>query len=134
MIFLSHCANANEFKLVIYTDHFSPYNFKNDNDQLVGINLDIVKDICTIIAIICEFKLLPWKRAYSLVQKDPHSGIVSIAKNTEREPLFNWIGPLASSQTFFYKLKANKQLRINNLKDAVIPPFLMEASCRISVV
>ena len=58
------------------------------------------------------------RRAYSLVQKALHSGIVSIAKNTEREPLFNWIGPLASSQTFFYKLKANKQLSINNQKDA----------------
>nr|WP_237707102.1 transporter substrate-binding domain-containing protein [Pseudoalteromonas sp. BSi20652] len=85
----------------MYTDNFSPYNFKNDNDQLVGINLDIVKDICTAIDITCEFKLFPWKRAYNLVQKDPHSGIISIAKNTEREPLFNWIGPLASSETFF---------------------------------
>jgi len=110
LIFLSHCANANEFKLVIYTDHFSPYNFKNDNDQLVGINLDIVKDICTIIAITCEFKLLPWKRAYSLVQKDPHSGIVSIAKNTEREPLFNWIWPLARVKLSFISSKLISKL------------------------
>ena len=38
------------------------------------------------------FKLLLWEHAYNLVQKDPHLGLVLIAKNTEHEPLFIGIG------------------------------------------
>ncbi len=32
--------------------------------------------------------------------------------------MFNWIGPLVSSKTFFYKLKTNKKLTMNSLSDA----------------
>ncbi|PLT27285.1 hypothetical protein CXF89_00690 [Pseudoalteromonas sp. MelDa3] len=71
-------------KLVTYTEHFSliisKQQIQNDKDQLVSSTLDIVKDICTAIDKTCEFKLLLWKRAYNLVHKDPHLGIVSIAK------------------------------------------------------
>ncbi|MEI8666475.1 transporter substrate-binding domain-containing protein [Pseudoalteromonas sp. B28] len=102
---MSHYAQAEGFKLTVYTEHFSPYNFENKAGQLVGINLDIVKDVCIASDITCEFKILPWKRAYSLAQKDKHSGIISIAKTSQRTPIFNWVGPLASSETFFYKLK-----------------------------
>ncbi len=70
-ILLSHCANASEFKLVIYTEHFSliisKQQIQNDKDQLVSSTLNIVKGICTAIDITCEFKLLLWKRAYNLV-------------------------------------------------------------------
>ncbi|WP_220488533.1 ABC transporter substrate-binding protein, partial [Pseudoalteromonas sp. SR45-5] len=117
-IFISHYAQAEDFKLTVYTEHFSPYNFENKAGQLVGINLDIVKDVCIASDITCEFKILPWKRAYSLAQKDKHSGIISIAKTSQRTPIFNWVGPLASSETFFYKLKKNTQLKMNSLNEA----------------
>ncbi|MBB1350894.1 transporter substrate-binding domain-containing protein [Pseudoalteromonas sp. SG45-3] len=117
-MFFSYYAQAEAFELTIYTEHFSPYNFENKAGQLVGINLDIVKDVCIASDIKCDFQMLPWKRAYSLVQKKEHSGIISIAKTAERAPIFNWVGPLASSQTFFYKLKKNTNLKMNNLNDA----------------
>lgn len=117
-MFTAHPLKAESFKLTIYTEHFTPYNFKDNSGQLVGINLDIIKSVCVSAQIICEFELFPWKRAYSSAQKNPHSAIISIAKTNIREPLFNWVGPLASSQTFFYKLKTNQQLTMSNLNDA----------------
>nr|WP_253948949.1 transporter substrate-binding domain-containing protein [Pseudoalteromonas sp. TB64] len=53
----------------MYTDQFPPYNFKNNEDQFVGINTDIVKTLCVKAKINCQFKQVPWKRAYSSVQK-----------------------------------------------------------------
>lgn len=109
---------ASEPKLTIYTEEFPPYNFNNESDQLVGINIDIVKRMCEIAKIKCQFQLLPWKRAYNLVLQNKHSGIVSLAKTQQREDKFHWIGPLVSSQTFFYKLKTSKHIVMNDISEA----------------
>lgn len=58
----------------------------------------------------CKFELLPWDRAYDLVQKKPLSGLVSTARSAGREELFYWVGPLLSARTFFYRLTSNKHI------------------------
>lgn len=98
--------------VTIYTEHFPPYNFSNKG-HLEGINLKFVKAMCIDAKIKCNFELLPWSRAFHLAQQQPLSGLVSTARITQREKLFNWVGPLASSRNFFYRLKSNE--RINPL-------------------
>lgn len=61
---------------------------------------------------------MPWKRAYKHVSKTPHSAIFSIAKHINREPLFNWLGPLVSGRTYFYKLKSNSKVSMAHLEEA----------------
>ena len=63
----------------------------------------------------CKFELLPWTRAYSLLQKNPLSGLISTARSAEREALFYWVGPLVSSRTFFYRLTTNKHINPTDL-------------------
>ncbi len=109
---------AAEPKLVIYTESFPPYNFKDNTGQLAGINHDIVKDTCERAAIACEFIMLPWKRAYHLVQNNPQSAIISLAKTQERVPLFEWVGPLVSNQTYFYKLKSSEHIVMDDITQA----------------
>lgn len=117
-LLFSHTIEAHEPKLIIYTESFAPFNFQNDAGRLAGINYDIVKDTCSRAALKCEFIMLPWKRAYQLVQNTPHSAIISLAKTQERIPLFEWIGPLASSQTYFYKLKTSDHIVIDDISHA----------------
>ena len=117
-LLFSQNIQAAEPKLVIYTESFPPYNFKDNTGQLAGINHDIVKDTCERAAIACEFIMLPWKRAYHLVQNNPQSAIISLAKTQERVPLFEWVGPLVSNQTYFYKLKTSKHIVMDDITQA----------------
>lgn len=109
---------AHDKKLVIYTEHFVPYSYQNEEGEYVGINIDISKKLCELAAIECEFVLLPWKRAYNLVQTNAFSAIVSLARTDDREPMFQWVGPLVSNQTYFYKLKTNDHVVMNTISEA----------------
>ncbi|WP_394189433.1 substrate-binding periplasmic protein [Pseudoalteromonas atlantica] len=100
--------------ITIYTEHFPPYNFSNKG-QLQGINLDITRALCKRVNVDCQFELLPWTRAYHLAQKNKASGLVSTARSSERESLFQWVGPLASSRTFFYRLASNDHINPTEL-------------------
>jgi polar amino acid transport system substrate-binding protein len=117
-LLFSQKIQAAEPKLVIYTESFPPYNFQDGTGQLVGINHDIVKDTCARAALECEFIMLPWKRAYHLVQNNPQSAIFSLAKTQERVPLFEWVGPLVSNQTYFYKLKTSEHIVMDDITQA----------------
>lgn len=109
----SHIAYSKP-ELTIYTEQFPPYNFSNKG-QLQGINLDITRALCQRVKVECKFELLPWARAYSLAQNNPATGIVSTARTVQREDLFQWVGPLVSSRTFFYRLATNKHINPTDL-------------------
>lgn len=113
LLMCSHITYA-KAKLTIYTEQFPPYSFSNKG-QLQGINLDITRILCQRVKVECTFELLPWARAYNLAQNDPASGVVSTARTKQREDLFQWVGPLVSSRTFFYRLATNKHINPTDL-------------------
>ncbi|AZN34918.1 MULTISPECIES: ABC transporter substrate-binding protein [unclassified Pseudoalteromonas] len=104
----------------MYTDQFAPYNFINEHGQLVGANYDIVNALCIKAEVECDFKVMPWKRAAMLVHKKPYSAIFSMAQHTNRIPLFNWLGPLTTARTYFYKLKSRPDVTVNTLNDTTL--------------
>ncbi|MCV2884899.1 transporter substrate-binding domain-containing protein [Aestuariibacter sp. AA17] len=103
-------------QLKIFTEEFPPYNF-TQNDELVGINTEIVKELCTVAGISCSIELLPWTRAYNLARQTKNTAVFSTSRNPEREKLFHWIGPLASSKTNFYRLKKRHDIKIRKESD-----------------
>jgi len=64
-----------------------------------------------------EHKLLPWKRAYSLLQKRKNTFLYSTVKTPARAPLFHWVGPLYPIDFNFYKLKRRQDISIDKLED-----------------
>ncbi|ASM51794.1 polar amino acid transport system substrate-binding protein [Pseudoalteromonas espejiana DSM 9414] len=108
---------ANNFKLTIYTDHFAPYNFLNDKGDLTGVNFDIVNTLCIDANVECTFKVQPFARAMKSVSLDPHSAIFSVAKHENRVSVFNWLGPLVSGETYFYKLATNNKVQGASLSE-----------------
>jgi polar amino acid transport system substrate-binding protein len=103
--------------LTLYTEHFPPYSFLQQQ-QVKGINADLLRLACERAAIQCEFVLYPWLRAFELAQKNPHSGIFSIVRTPKRAPLFQWLGPLASSKAYLYRLKRRPEIKLQQLSDA----------------
>lgn len=103
-------------KLAIYTEHFPPYSFL-ENDQVDGINIQLVKALCTDAQIDCDFTLLPWKRAMREMLKAAPSGIVSTARTAKREQQFHWVGPLSSSVNCVYRLAERNDIVVETHTD-----------------
>ena len=97
-------ADERQPELMVYTEEFPPYNYL-ENKTVMGVNIDLVRAICTRARIRCQFKLMPWKRAYALTLRQDNAGLVSTARSHKREPLFMWVGPLVSSSPHFYRLR-----------------------------
>jgi len=114
---LSIAAGAQEKNtLTIYTEQFPPYNY-SEQDQIKGINVALTQAMCEQSDIACEFKLLPWNRAFRNALELDNSGLISTSRTNQREALFKWVGPLSSGKTCIYKLRARKDINIQNSTD-----------------
>jgi polar amino acid transport system substrate-binding protein len=71
------------------------YNFKNSykgqDNKFYGFNIELAKKLLNKAKIDYEIQILPWNRLIRVGQSKRNSLIVSLAKTSEREPLFNWI-------------------------------------------
>lgn len=103
--------------LIMYTEHFPPYSFEQNN-KITGLNTEVVRRSCELAAIKCEFRLLPWLRAYESALKDSGSGLFSTSRNALRENLFQWVGPLAHSNAQMYWLKSRSEQAPRTLDEA----------------
>lgn len=104
-------------QLTLYTEHFPPYNYE-ENGVIRGINADILTQACLLAKISCVMQSYPWLRAMELAQKNPASGIFTISRTKSRVPLFQWIGPLASSKAYLYRLASRPEVVADSLEQA----------------
>ncbi|RVU31989.1 transporter substrate-binding domain-containing protein [Rheinheimera riviphila] len=116
LLFGSAHATADD-RLTFYTEHFPPYNFEQ-NGAIRGINADILTQACVIANIKCDMQLYPWLRAMELAQKNPASGIFTISRTKSRVPLFQWVGPIASSTAYLYRLATRPEVAAKTLEQA----------------
>lgn len=111
-------ANAQEpaHVLTIHTEHFPPYNYAKQ-DNITGINVEIVKALCEHAGVDCEFVIFPWNRAMRMTKNTSSTGLVSTARREEREDEFLWVGPLVSGINCVYKLASRKDISVANNND-----------------
>ncbi len=117
ILFISFIAQS-ENKLIINTEVMVPYNYYSKNKEIVGINVDIVKSITKKINMQTVFHLYPWPRAYKNTLDKNNAGLISTARNANRENEFKWVGPLASGKGYLYKLKSRKDISVSSMADA----------------
>ncbi|WP_419148906.1 substrate-binding periplasmic protein [Pseudoalteromonas 'SMAR'] len=109
------CSVSSAKVLDLYTETFPPYNFSTEN-ELVGVNTDLIIEACERAKIECNIKLLPWKRAYRNAQKAPNRGVFSTSRTAHREEKFIWVGPLASSYSCIYRLRDRTDIKLESRK------------------
>ncbi len=103
--------------LRLYTEHFPPYNFVYQG-QVVGTNTDIVLRACAIAKLDCTVSLYPWRRAFEMTLADKQSGLYTTAMTPQRRSQFQWVGPLASSRSFLYRLKRRPEVNPGSIEQA----------------
>jgi len=94
VIFVSALTFDASAKLQVLTE-LSPPNQTMVNNEVSGSSTELVRMILSKSNLEGDFTLLPWARAYHLAKNQHNALIYSIARTTEREKLFRWIGPVA---------------------------------------
>lgn len=117
-LFFSWLSQANDYHLNINTELMVPYNFYSESNDIVGINIDIVKAILKRSNISANFNIYPWVRSYKTTLSQSNAGLMSTARTPEREKLFKWVGPLASGKGFLYKLSNREDVTVKTIEDA----------------
>jgi polar amino acid transport system substrate-binding protein len=68
-------------------------------------------------------QLVPWARGYNEVRSQPNVVLFSMTRTEERDPLFQWVGPIRESMNQFY-VRADSSLRISSLEEAKTLPLI----------
>ena len=78
---------------------------------------DILREVLKQADVDYHIQFLPWPRALLNVKQEPNTLIYTISRTPERESQYEWIGPFAKHQGFFYKLASRKDIRVETLQD-----------------
>lgn len=71
--------------LIVVGEEFAPFEFVQ-NGVVVGIDIDIAKHVFSQMDITPEFKILPWKRAWSHVVRGNADAVLTTSRKPSREP------------------------------------------------
>ena len=106
-----------EENLRFITEEYPPYNFTDKDGNITGQCTEIVRAIMERTGQQEPIEIMPLDEGISLAEKGPDIAIYSLNKTPEREPLFQWVGPISNYEQAFYTKKGSA-ITINNLEDA----------------
>lgn len=103
----------------IVTEELPPFNFQKEG-QAKGISTDVLLKIMEMVGEPVQRKdieIIPWPRAYRIAREEPKTVLFSAARTEEREPLFKWVGPIATVTIGLIAPKKEK-IVIRSIEDA----------------
>lgn len=110
----SGAAFAEDFKIM--TEEFPPFNYTQDG-KLTGLSSDVMMELTKRVGHPMNAEVLPWARAYGLIQRQDGLILYSMTRTEAREELFKWVGPISSNKWVFFSKKGSG-IVINSLDDA----------------
>lgn len=102
--------------LRLYTQEYPPVNFSVAGKP-AGMAVEVVRELARRSGQPITLEVVTWARAYREARIRPHAGVFVTMRTAEREPLFQWVGPITVNITSFYGL-AGTAPRIDSLDDA----------------
>ncbi|WP_394559680.1 substrate-binding periplasmic protein [Aquipseudomonas alcaligenes] len=105
---------AGELRLL--TEEAPPTSFLHDGKP-DGYAVEVVRELIRRTDSAATIELLPWTRAYHLAKTESDVALFSVVRTVDREPSFQWVGPILRGSTRFYSLKSS-QLQIDSLEQA----------------
>jgi polar amino acid transport system substrate-binding protein len=125
---------AADFKIM--TEEYPPYNYTQDG-KLTGLSSEVMMELAKRVGHPADVEVLPWARAYGLIQQKDGLILYSMTRTEAREDLFKWVGPVASNKWVLFGKKgagitvgsledAKKVKKIGTYKDDAAETFLKE--------
>ena len=112
---LPQLAAAQQFRIL--TEEFPPYNYTSDQDKLLGISSEIVREILKRVDHPDNIEVLPWADGYRIAQEESNIILFSTTRSSRREKLFKWVGPLVPNNLVFFA-KKDSNISLKTLEDA----------------
>jgi len=110
--------------LHLLTEDYPPFNMRvnggstgNADDPVTGISVDVVRELFKRAGTEYTIQIYVWNRSYNMALKKPGYGVFSTFRTPEREPLFNWVGPLVPNNWTLMG-KKSRNIKISTLDDA----------------
>ena len=103
--------------LTILTESDPPAQIVSPSGELSGYTIELVHEIQKLVGNNDPIKVLPWARAYQMIERGPRVVLFLMSRTKERNPLFQWVGPVMELEFGLYG-KADTTLKLASLEDA----------------
>ncbi len=91
---------------ILVEENNRPLTFDVDGEP-TGLFVDVVREIGKRLNIEINLEMQPWARAYHTLESSQDAIVISVARNALRDNLFQWVGPVHSTDTYLYAIKGN---------------------------
>jgi polar amino acid transport system substrate-binding protein len=102
--------------LIVLTEQSPPASMQLQG-KVTGHETDKVEEMLRRSGISYKLDILPWKRGYSMAQRDANTCIYPTTRTPEREKLFKWIGATYEADWSLVG-RTDRQLNLRTLEDA----------------
>lgn len=89
----------------ILTEHNPPAEYLDDNGQVTGVTVELVRQLQQQLHEPAEIELMPWGRALSIARSRDNVMLFETVRTPERENWFKWVGPVLTYRLALYGLK-----------------------------
>jgi polar amino acid transport system substrate-binding protein len=119
-------AEAHAIELV--TEDDPPHNMLNKDGKLVGAATEKLEEAFRRAGVPEHATLMPWARAYQSALSTPDVCVFSAARTAEREPLFRWVGPVATLDWVLYARAGypHKPAKLEDVRKETLGGYLQD--------
>ena len=103
--------------LTILTEDDPPAQYLDANGELAGFTVELVREIQKRVGNNDKIQVVPWARAYRMIETEPNVVVFLMSRTAERNELFNWVGPVMETEFGLYA-QAKSTLRLASLEEA----------------
>ncbi|WP_234275721.1 substrate-binding periplasmic protein [Billgrantia zhangzhouensis] len=106
--------------LTFITEEYPPYNYRQD-DRLEGISVELLERIFRVTDTARSRKDIlyyPWARGYDTALSEPGTVLFSTTRTEQREPLFQWVGPIATDRVTLIA-RRDSDIRLDDIADVI---------------
>ncbi|MCF8240508.1 MAG: transporter substrate-binding domain-containing protein [Melioribacteraceae bacterium] len=116
--------------ITYYTENYPPFNYE-EHGSIFGLSVDILDELFSTMNVNLNRQNVDldlWSTAYNLTLTTENTMLFSMLRNTERENLFKWVGPIAPQKEVIISLSSsgvviNTSDDLHNYKIGVIEDY-----------
>jgi polar amino acid transport system substrate-binding protein len=93
-----------------FTENLPPLNFAAAGGP-AGFSVDLLRMMASVAGLSLDIQVQPWIRAMRSASEAKNSVLFSLARLPEREPLYQWVGPISERRIMVYRLSRRADIR-----------------------
>lgn len=109
---------ANSEPLTVLLEPVPPFSFEDASGQPAGYAVELMQELLKRAGLGYRAEFNSWTRIYQRALSQPRVLVVSMARLTERESSFFWLGPTAARRVYLYRLRSRPEIQVPNLEAA----------------